>query len=166
MVSFDWNKYFEEFKSWLEIKGLTKTYWNGSDEKNNNLIRLTFIREKHPSVYEETVSNMRAYTKLKNETLKNKFIELLGGQCQECGFKKYLVALQFHHPNPADKWSKTTGSGYNEDPERFEEDIKQGKIQLLCANCHWYNISQTKKHHRTNFKYQEIKKELAQEGDK
>jgi hypothetical protein len=161
MVEFDWSGHLEEFNSWLKEKELFDTYWKPKrfEEKNANLIRLTFIRGVHPEIYEKQVSDMRERLRLRNWELKKKFADLLGGKCQECGFDKNLVSFQFHHKDPRDKWSKSTGSGYNEDPERFEKDILAGKIELLCANCHWYKESFLPKIHRSTFKYRQIRKE-------
>jgi 5-methylcytosine-specific restriction endonuclease McrA len=112
----------------------------------------------HPEVYAKQVLNAREYSRNKNWKLKKRFVEMLGGKCQSCGFNNALVALQFHHKNPRDKWSKSTGSGYNEDPIRFEKDVLAGKIELICANCHWIRGTVEPKMHRSTFKYQQIKK--------
>lgn len=67
--------------------------------------------------------------------LKKEFMEYLGGECEECDYSDPR-ALVFHHRDERDKWSSTTFSGYQEDPERFKQDILEGKIALLCRNCH------------------------------
>lgn len=65
------------------------------------------------------------------EKLKLSFIQMLGGRCQICHYHKSLVVLEFHHLNPHSKEkereSRTKG---------FVEKIKNGKIQLVCSNCH------------------------------
>lgn len=68
--------------------------------------------------------------------LKREFIEMLGSKCQnpKCGIKatdSNLCIFDFHHINPEEKESK------NESRTRgFKQKILDGKIKLLCANCH------------------------------
>ncbi len=59
------------------------------------------------------------------------FIEMLGGKCAKCGYNKCMAALDFHHLNPEEK-----ENGFEYRLVGFEQKIKDGKIQLLCANCH------------------------------
>ncbi len=67
--------------------------------------------------------------------IKSELVDLHGGECIRCGYKKCIKALQFHHRNPAEK--------------EFELDIRSicsraetvilaeaSKCDLLCANCH------------------------------
>lgn len=146
----------EELNAWLKAHDLFDKYWKG-DGKDNTLIRLNFMRDKHPEKYEQMVKKRREYTKEKNQCIKERFVELLGGKCQTCGFNEYLAALEFHHKNPKDKWSSDTYSGYQENPERFEKDIVEDKIMLLCANCHRILHANTGKMHRESFRYKEVK---------
>lgn len=64
---------------------------------------------------------------------KQKAIDVLGGECKRCGYKKSIRALTFHHRNPKEKkfdigaikdyaWSKVL------------KELK--KCDLLCFNCH------------------------------
>lgn len=70
-------------------------------------------------------------TLMRYRKLKEKFIQLLGGKCQKCGYSKCIAALEFHHKDPDEKES-------NGDPQKkdFEQKILEGKIQLLCNRCH------------------------------
>lgn len=54
--------------------------------------------------------------------------------CQNCGYDKYISALEFHHTNPEEK--DFTLSRHN--CVNFNDEIKQeiDKCMLLCANCH------------------------------
>jgi len=63
--------------------------------------------------------------------LKIIYIQMLGGKCQSCGYDKCIAALEFHHINQNEKESIN-------DPKRknFGQKIQEGKIQLLCSNCH------------------------------
>lgn len=67
----------------------------------------------------------------RRERLKKEGVLLLGGKCALCGYSKFLGALEFHHIDPKDKDSK---SDYMRND--FKLKIMDGKIQLLCSNCH------------------------------
>ena len=56
-----------------------------------------------------------------------------GGQCQICGYEKYLGALEFHHLDPTVKeFALGHRRGLNKETLKKELD----KCQLLCSNCH------------------------------
>lgn len=61
-----------------------------------------------------------------------KYIELLGGKCEKCGYDD-VSGLDFHHQDPS---IKEWGISYllNKTDKRIEEEIK--KCILLCSNCH------------------------------
>jgi|LauGreDrversion4_2_1035121.scaffolds.fasta_scaffold405009_2 hypothetical protein len=66
---------------------------------------------------------------------KKQLIEIAGGECCDCGYKKNISALEFHHLNPEEK-------SFNIDLrkcscakwDRLVEEVK--KCVLICANCH------------------------------
>ena len=63
-----------------------------------------------------------------------KVIEKYGGQCSRCGFSD-IRALQIDHVNGGgcQEIKRHTLSGYY----KKVMDNKNGKYQLLCANCNW-----------------------------
>jgi len=62
---------------------------------------------------------------------RKKLIDLRGGKCNKCGYKKCISALEFHHKNPKEKEIKLNQNF------RLERLIKEAKkCILLCANCH------------------------------
>lgn len=64
---------------------------------------------------------------------KKKAVEYKGGECQKCGYKKYLGALDFHHIDPSKKdFEIRTLRAYSWQNLKKELD----KCILLCANCH------------------------------
>ena len=75
------------------------------------------------------------YEKQKNKwkDRKRKAVELLGGQCIKCGYKKNLAAFHFHHVDAKEKeyeWSRLKLL-------KWDTVIKElKKCVLLCANCH------------------------------
>lgn len=72
-------------------------------------------------------SNIKRRYKLKQE-----FVEMLGGKCQNCGYNKCMAALDFHHIKPEDK---EYDSEFHS-KKKFLKKIQEGKIKLLCSNCH------------------------------
>lgn len=155
----------KEFLTWLKESGLWEDYWQGKIKYYD--ARMRFIREKHPEIYEEMKRESREryqgltpqekqrvidFETEKHRHAKEYFVDLLGGKCQKCGYMKCIAALVFHHINPADKWSRTTSSGFREDPYRFEEDINAGKITLRCKNCHAELHYRKKKPHRKHWR--------------
>jgi len=65
---------------------------------------------------------------------KQQAVDYKGGKCQNCGYSKYLGALEFHHLDPTQKdfeMSKFTKSPLG---DFAKEELN--KCILLCANCH------------------------------
>lgn len=59
-------------------------------------------------------------------------VEYLGGCCKNCGYNKYLGALQFHHRDPTQKDPANFNKWLSFEVMKKELD----KCDLLCANCH------------------------------
>lgn len=64
---------------------------------------------------------------------KIKAIKYKGGECERCGYKKYIEVLELHHIDP-----NTKEFDWNQMKDKSWESIKKelNKCQLLCANCH------------------------------
>jgi len=66
---------------------------------------------------------------------KRKLIEMCGGSCVDCGYKKNISALEFHHLDPN---KKSFGIDLRQCSctkwEKLVEEVK--KCVLICANCH------------------------------
>ncbi len=64
---------------------------------------------------------------------KIKAVNLLGGKCKLCGYKRNYASLDFHHLDPQDKefdWSKLR-------LKKWDLILKElSKCILLCRNCH------------------------------
>ncbi len=66
---------------------------------------------------------------------KLKLVELLGGKCVVCGYRRNFSALEFHHVDPALKeFQLDMRSLANLRWELIFDEIT--KCRLLCANCH------------------------------
>ena len=66
---------------------------------------------------------------------KLKFINMLGGCCNKCGYKTNMAALEFNHINPSSKlFALDSRKISNTNEKLLLEELK--KCELLCANCH------------------------------
>ncbi|MDD5155478.1 MAG: hypothetical protein PHF11_03220 [Candidatus Omnitrophica bacterium] len=61
-------------------------------------------------------------------------VEYKGGECQICGYKHCIEALEFHHDNSSDKDFSISEKGYTRSWAKVKEELD--KCMLLCANCH------------------------------
>ena len=71
--------------------------------------------------------------KLRWKDLKRRSVELMGGCCSICGYKKNLASLHFHHIDPLKKdvsWNKLRLRKWSS----IVKELK--KCMLICANCH------------------------------
>ena len=66
---------------------------------------------------------------------KLKLIEMLGGECQRCGYNANIAALHFHHKDSSQKDFKLGMRILsNRSWKAIQEEVR--KCELLCANCH------------------------------
>jgi DNA-binding CsgD family transcriptional regulator len=63
---------------------------------------------------------------------KEKLVEYKGGECVECGYKKCIDALEFHHLDPKEKDFTISGKSWSLEKLKKEVD----KCILVCSNCH------------------------------
>lgn len=66
---------------------------------------------------------------------KQRLVELHGGCCKNCGYRKNFTALCFHHVDPKDKEFGIDSSKCSDVPWEvlYAESLK---CILLCQNCH------------------------------
>lgn len=57
-----------------------------------------------------------------------------GGCCSNCGYDKYIGALEFHHTDPSIKESNFSANWVKWSKKRRTKELD--KCVLLCANCH------------------------------
>jgi hypothetical protein len=94
-------------------------------------------RLKNPQKYKDSYSyeKRKLYLIKRLRELKIKYTNMLGAKCSICGYNKCLDALEFHHIEGKKDYNYhkafTTLS-----TKKILEDIKNGKVILLCANCH------------------------------
>lgn len=65
---------------------------------------------------------------------KQKLVDMFGGCCKICGYKKTLRSLCFHHRDPKEKLFTIATQGLLRKWEVLVEEAK--KCDLLCLNCH------------------------------
>ena len=93
----------------------------------HNTQKLEIERPKRKSSYE--------YQKKRGVKRKTELVNLTGGCCQSCGYKKNLGALEFHHINPKEKISELDVRILtNRKWSYILNEVK--KCKLLCSNCH------------------------------
>lgn len=63
---------------------------------------------------------------------KIKLVEYKGGECQICGYKRCISALEFHHIDPSEKDFTISGKSWSLERLKNEAD----KCILVCSNCH------------------------------
>jgi len=79
-----------------------------------------------PCTSEQTLKRQRLF--------KTQCVEYKGGKCIDCGYNKYIGALEFHHLDPSKKDFTIAKSKLC----KFDFVIQQelDKCVLLCSNCH------------------------------
>jgi len=70
------------------------------------------------------------YFRKRRKERRKKFLQLLGGKCENCGTTKNL---QFDHLDPKTK-SRSIGKIWHADENEIEDEVL--KCQLLCEPCH------------------------------
>jgi transposase len=66
--------------------------------------------------------------------LKETLVAEAGGACVGCGYDAHLVALQFHHLDPATKEFGIAAEGITRSLDSLRREA--AKCALVCANCH------------------------------
>ena len=70
----------------------------------------------------------------RREKLKLLAVEYKGGECEVCGYKKCVNALEFHHVDPNEKEFGVGENGYTRSIEAIKKELD--KCILVCSNCH------------------------------
>jgi len=116
------------YKNIDKIRGIQKRYREKYREKLNRLSKEWGHKNR------EKIANRKHRDKIE-------LIKMLGGRCQNpnCstpnGYNRSIRALSFHHLNPEEKEGESdchTKKGR----QKIIKLWKEGKIKLLCENCH------------------------------
>ena len=82
---------------------------------------------------DEAKENSKIYRLKRRAMLKIRSVEYKGGECNLCGYKKCIQALDFHHINPSEK-DFTISCKYNLSWDKIKNELD--KCILVCSNCH------------------------------
>jgi len=93
---------------------------------------------KHRNIVDKNYYNKnkgKIYNKKKERIKKTKIelMNLLGGKCKKCGYKKCVNALEFHHK---EKNKEGHLSKIIKNVSKNKALKEANKCILLCANCH------------------------------
>ena len=66
--------------------------------------------------------------------LKEELVKYKGGKCEECGYKKCIAALEFHHKDHTQKDFSVSSTGSTMSLDRLKKEVD--KCLLVCSNCH------------------------------
>jgi len=72
-------------------------------------------------------------TRIRRFRTKLAAVKWLGGKCVRCGYDGDMLAMEFHHKDPAQK-DFIIGRCHNKSWEVVKKELC--KCELLCANCH------------------------------
>lgn len=87
-----------------------------------------------PQTDEERKRNAVKHVMKRRKKIKEMAIEYMGGCCRECGYKKCIAALEFHHLDPTKKDFSLSNRGYCRSWEKVKKELD--KCIMVCANCH------------------------------
>lgn len=104
--------------------------------------------------YQRYCDNCAEKNKLRNKSRKKEAVKYKGGECMHCGYKKSIVAMDFHHIDPSQK-DKNWYLLRVKSLERLKNELD--KCDLLCKNCHFTVHHKRKKTNRVS-KRREFKK--------
>lgn len=72
--------------------------------------------------------------KKRRKKVRQMAVNLKGGQCSRCGYKRCVDALEFHHLDSSKKDFGVSEKGYTKSWEKIRAELE--KCILVCANCH------------------------------
>lgn len=101
------------------------------------------VEKPHEHYYKRREYKTSSYCKIcnkadrvkRNKENKIKAVEYFGGKCIDCGYNKYVGALDFHHTDDSLK-SDNYHNLKNMNFKNFLQALIDQKCELVCANCH------------------------------
>ena len=103
-------------------------------------LKREYVGEEVPREVEiATGERVDKYLILRSKYRKEFLVDLKGGQCEACGYKKSMRALDFHHRERATKKFNIGIACREIDDFVFHSLVipeVEEKCTLLCSNCH------------------------------
>jgi len=148
------NKCNEEFPNWVVINGknrcLNKRKYCLScspfGKHNTSQIHLLSVNDKNRVCkfckkefeYNKSKGNTGEICRscranVRRYAFKEILVKYKGGKCENCGYSKYIAALEFHHNDPKIKEFRI-GGNHSRSIESLKKEVD--KCTLLCSICH------------------------------
>lgn len=108
---------FNTYKNFLSVRDFIKL--------KNEIFERVFVTKE---------SSISEYHKSRRRKIKEELVELKGGKCQICGYKKCLRSFQFHHLDPSKKDFTISANLKRINREKVIKELD--KCILVCSNCH------------------------------
>ena len=89
--------------------------------------------KEHGKQLEEKLTKSQIVSNFRRRR-KEELTQICGGQCNLCGYKKCISALEFHHIEEEKKTYALSKKGTTHNLEKDIAEIQ--KCILVCANCH------------------------------
>jgi len=84
--------------------------------------------------YSDRAAYIKKAVDKRRKKIKMMAIEYKGGKCSNCGYKRFIGALEFHHLDANGKDFGLSTEGLTRSWERTRKELD--KCILVCANCH------------------------------
>lgn len=115
------------------------------------------VGEEVPKIVEAiTGKRVDKYLLLRSRYRKEFLVDLKGGECELCGYKKSMRALDFHHKRKGNKKFNIGTAAREVDDFMFHSLVVpevENECILLCSNCH-RELHERKAQERLNKKHE------------
>lgn len=121
-------KYQKHYDSYRSVY-LTAKYFKVSASTLKNYLKLRKIKytsEESKKRRSKSVIDWR-------RRIKKRAVDCKGGECQNCGYKKSVFAMDFHHTDPKNKDYEISKNIRSWEKTKIEIE----KCILVCKNCHY-----------------------------
>lgn len=116
-----------------ENKALTEYYKLNKDKAGRQLKCKSCHCSRQREFRKENKARLKAQTRFRRETLKQRAVNYKGGKCEDCLAQFPLCVYDFHHVDPTTK-DNDVGSMIQSSWKFVKDELD--KCVLLCANCH------------------------------
>lgn len=89
---------------------------------------------KEKRTYADRAENIKQAVTKRRRRIRQLAVEHKGGQCQLCGYRRFIGSLDLHHLDAKMKDFAISAGGVTRSWKRVRAEIE--KCILLCANCH------------------------------